>query len=132
MRKDIIIPQTDDVYMAMVYEFNDVHRTMDWYAYLVNESDMDLETVLITSTGWISDVKSSELKHKIDHLPKQSFAKVEYVLETLLEVMHNQFFVTFFADGKMYDKTFVFKKNTAIESKLENLSFLDKKGVICK
>lgn len=130
MKKDIIIPQIENVYLAVVHEFSEIHRTMDWNVYLVNENDFDLEMVMISSSGWNGDIKTSEMKHKIPVLPKNGFAKVEYVLETILEVMNNKFFVTFFAHDKMYEKTFIVKKNTAKESTISTIKFLNKKGVV--
>ncbi|MGB1295700.1 MAG: hypothetical protein ACPG6V_09480 [Flavobacteriales bacterium] len=132
MKKDIIIPQIDGVSLAVVHEFSEVHRTMDWNVYLINENDFDLEMIMITSSGWNGDVKTSEMKHKLAVLPQNGYAKIEYMLDTILEVMNSKFFVTFFANNKMYEKTFIVKKNTVKESTISTIKALGKKGVQIK
>ena len=59
MKKDIEIPVVEGVYLVAVNEFNKDHRTHDWYAYLINENNYPLETVLIVSNGYDKKDKTS-------------------------------------------------------------------------
>ena len=47
MKKDIFIPKVEGVYIAIVNEYNDVYKTQDWNAYIINDKDVDLDTVII-------------------------------------------------------------------------------------
>ena len=51
MKKDITIPEVKDVYVAVVQEQHLEYKTLDWNAYIINNSDKDLDTVLIVSQG---------------------------------------------------------------------------------
>lgn len=133
MKKDIEIPLVKGVSMAIVQEFNTDFRTNDWNVYLINEKNVDLEMILISSVGKYEGIRTSELKHKIEKLPANSYAKVEYIEDSVLQLMNNEFLVTFFLDGKLYDKTFVFKRNTIKESTISSIDVLDgKKGILVK
>ena len=51
MKKDIIIPGVQSVYVAIVNEYNQVYHTQDWNVYIINDKVVDLELVLIVSSG---------------------------------------------------------------------------------
>ena len=46
--------------------------------------------------------------------------------------LNNLFYVTFFAEGKMYEKKYVFRKNTINENALRDIPLMDVKGVLVK
>ena len=52
MKKDIHIPKVEGVYIAVVNEYNDIYKTQDWNAYIINDKDVDLEMVLIVTSGY--------------------------------------------------------------------------------
>ena len=47
MKKDIQIPVVENVYVAIVNEYNDIYKTQDWNAYIINDKAVDLDMVLI-------------------------------------------------------------------------------------
>ena len=51
MKKDIQIPEVKDVFIAVVQEEHLEYKTRDWNAYIINNGDVDLDTVLIVSQG---------------------------------------------------------------------------------
>ena len=103
MKKDIVVPKVEDVYVAAVKEYNEIHRTEDWNIYIINNKSVALEMILIVSTGYSSDKITSTMRHKLEALHPKSYAKVELIMEDLLS-LKNEFLVTFFQDNKMYDK----------------------------
>lgn len=133
MKKDINIPIVSDVFMAVVKEYNDVFKTEDWNAYIVNSKDLDLEMVLIVSKGYDEEkgVETSVIRHKIAMLPAKSFAKVELLQEDVLKLT-NFFNVTFFEGNNMFDKKYEFKKGTIKESALRTIPLLNKRGILVK
>ncbi|PCI08100.1 MAG: hypothetical protein COB73_07360 [Flavobacteriaceae bacterium] len=131
MKKDIQIPEVSNVFMAVVKEYNDVYKTEDWNVYIINNKQVDLEMVLIVSRGFNKEDATSKMRHKIEKLPANSFAKVEMIQPELFK-LNNEFKVSFFEGNSMFDKIFLFKKNTLNEGALRVVSFLDKKGILLK
>lgn len=133
MKKDILIPEVSDVFMAIVKEYNEDFNCDDWNAYIINNKDVDLEMFLIVSKGdeETTKLKTSVLRKKIEKLPAKSFAKVEYINPAVLR-LNNIFDVTFFEGNQMFDKTFVFKKGTVKDGTLRMIPLLKKEGVLIK
>ena len=131
MKKDIEIPKVKDVYIAVVKEYNDIYKTHDWNAYIINDKDVDLEMVLIVSKGYIQDKETSLMRHKLEKLPKKSYAKIELMQEDIL-ALNNEFKLPFFEDDKMFDKTYLFKKHTINENALQTIPLMEVKGVLVK
>ncbi|MBT8393267.1 MAG: hypothetical protein HKO81_02560 [Flavobacteriaceae bacterium] len=131
MKKDINIPQVQDVYVAVVSEYNNIYKAYDWNAYIINDKDVDLEMVLIVSKGYTQGKETSLMRHKLDKLPKKSYAKIEMMQEDVL-ALNNEFKVTFFKGNKMFDKTYLFRKNTINKNALRPLPLLEAKGVLVK
>lgn len=131
MKKDIQIPKVTDVYLAVVKEYNSIHKTDDWNAYIINDKDVDLEMVLIVSKGFNEAKETSLMRHKLDKLPAKSYAKIELLQEDVL-ALNNEFKVSFFEGNKMYDKTYLFKENSINENNLKSVPLMRKTGVLVK
>ncbi|MFD1292885.1 hypothetical protein ACFQ5N_03460 [Lutibacter holmesii] len=133
MKKDIELPEVTNVYMAIVKEYNDEFKCEDWNAYIINNKEVDLEMVLIVSKGYDEDTltETAVLRHKIEKLPAQSFAKVELLQEDVLK-LSNFFNVTFFEGSKMFDKKYLFEKGTIKEGNLRTVAMLNKRGILVK
>lgn len=95
MKKDIQIPKVEDVYIAIVNEYNHIYKTQDWNAYIINNKLVDLDMVIIVTSGYSQNKTTSVLRKKIDRLPKKSFAKIELMQEALF-MLNNTFKVSFF------------------------------------
>ena len=67
MKKDIEIPKVEGVYVAIVHEYNDIYKTNDWNAYIINDKVVDLEMILIVSSGYLKDKITSTFRKKIGH-----------------------------------------------------------------
>jgi len=133
MKKDIELPEVDNVFMAVVKEYNEDFQCDDWNAYIINNKDVDLEMVLIVSKGYDEDklIETSLMRHKIEKLPAQSYAKVELMQEDVLK-LSNFFNVTFFEGSKMYDKKYLFEKGVIKEGNLRMVPMLNKRGILIK
>ena len=131
MKKDIQIPEVTDIEMAIVYEYNDLYKTADWNVYIINKKEVDLEMVVIVSQGFSEKKTTSLLRKKIEVLPKNSFAKVEFIQPELFK-LNNRFQVSFFEGNILYEKTFLFKQNTIKEGALRMIKQLKKRGILVK
>lgn len=131
MKKDIQIPEVENVVMAVTEEFNDTFKTKDHYVYLINKKDHELEMVLIVSSGSDRSRQTSKMRHKIELLPPQSYAKVELMQEEVL-ALDNHFKVSFFENNHLLEKEFILKKNSFKEGALRHINILNKRGIIIK
>ncbi|WP_067145018.1 hypothetical protein [Pseudotamlana agarivorans] len=131
MKEDIKIPKVESVYIAVVNEYNDIYKTQDWNAYIINDKDVDLEMVLIVTSGYSENKTTSVFRKKIDVLPKKSYAKIELMQEELF-ALNNTFKVTFFEGNQMYDKTYLFRKNSINLKALQPVPLMSVKGVLVK
>lgn len=131
MKKDIQIPKVEDVYLAIVNEYNDIYKTYDWNAYIINDKNIDLELVLIVTSGYSEKKITSTFRKKLDLLPKKSFAKIEFIQEELF-ALNNEFKVTFFEGNTMYEKNYLFRKNTINENAFQNIPLMNTRGVLRK
>ncbi|NRB82677.1 MAG: hypothetical protein HRU49_02700 [Winogradskyella sp.] len=131
MKKDIEIPKVKGVHIAVVQEEHLEYKTLDWNAYIINNSDTDLDTVLIVSQGKSETKMTPPMRHTIAKLPARSYAKIEYMQEQVL-ALNNTFKVTFFEGNQMFDKTYLFRKNTINAKALQPLPLMQLKGILVK
>ena len=131
MKKDIQIPEVTDVEMAVVYEYNDLYKTDDWNVYIINNKNVDLEMMVIVSQGFSETKTTSLIRKKLDKLPANSFAKIEFIQPALFK-LNNRFQVTFFEGNTLYEKTSIFKENTIKEGALRMIKEIKKRGIIAK
>ncbi|MES2545315.1 MAG: hypothetical protein V4548_10545 [Bacteroidota bacterium] len=135
MKSDIIIPEVENVFLAAVQEWNDDFMSKIWYVYLVNDSDFDLDAVMVVSKafGTIDGEmkKTSLLRHAFVAVPAVSVVKVEMLADSVL-VLNNEFMVTFFINNTLYDKKFIFKAHSIHEDFIEEVPILFVDGVMVK
>jgi hypothetical protein len=129
MKKDILVPKVEGVYIAIVNEFNDIYKTQDWNAYIINDKEVDLEMVLIVTSGYSEENITSTFRKKLEVLTKKSFAKIELMQEELF-ALNNEFKVSFFEETSMFDKTYLFRKNTINLKALQAIPLMEAKGVL--
>ncbi|MCB0433865.1 MAG: hypothetical protein KDD18_13040, partial [Mangrovimonas sp.] len=128
---DIQIPKVEQVYVAVVHEYNEIYNTQDWNAYIINDKDVELDMLLIVSKGYSQDQETSTMRHKLEKLPPKSYAKIELLQDDVL-ALNNEFKVTFFEGNQLFDKTYLFRKNSINEKALQTIPLINKKGVLAK
>lgn len=131
MKKDIIIPTVEGVYIAIVQELNPKVNKMEWIAYIVNDLDTDLEMVNIVSEGYDENIRTTKLRHGMPFIPQKSYAKIELMMEDMF-ALNNKFSVTYFLGNKLYDKNYVFEKESIKLDAINAIPLMDMKGVLSK
>ena len=133
MKKDIIIPTVENVFLAAVQEWSDDFMEKVWYAYLINDSDFNLDGVMIVSKafGTIDGEmkKTSLLRHAYIEIPAVSVVKIEMIEKSVL-ALNNEFMLTFFIGEKLYDRKFIFKADSINEEAVEEVPILFVDGII--
>lgn len=131
MKKDIEIPVVKDVHIAIIREWNEEFLNKDWNAYIINDRDTAIEMTMVVSKGYDDDRKTSIMRHGIGVVEPKSFKKIEVVQEDVL-ALNNEFYVTYYTDNKLYEKRFMFEKNTVNENNLVTIPLIEKDGIFAK
>lgn len=135
MKADITIPKVENVFLAAVQEWSDDFMEKVWYVYLVNDSDYDLDSVMVVSKafGTIDGEmkKTSLLRHAFIKVPAVSVVKVEMIENSVLR-LNNEFMVTYFIGSTLYDKKFIFRAQTITPDYVEEVPILFVDGVIVR
>ncbi len=135
MKSDINIPEVENVFLAAVQEWSDDFMEKVWYVYLINDSDFDLDGVMVVSKafGTVDGEmkKTSLLRHAFPNVPAVSVVKIEMV-ETSVLRLNNEFMVTYFIGSTLYDKKFIFRAQTITPDYVEEVPILFVDGVIVR
>ncbi len=129
MKKDIQIPVVKDVYIAFVHEWNDEFLSNEWNAYILNNGSTPIALVLVVSKGYHGDIKTATMRHNMEALGAKSYEKLEFVQKEVLDLT-NEFFVTYYLKGKLYEKLFIFQKGSVTEQNLTQIPLLEREGVL--
>jgi hypothetical protein len=135
MKKDINPPVVKDIAVAIVRDKNDEQEDI-WNAYIINYKKETINEVLVTSKGYLTDVKGNEtktstLRHAMGTLAPNDYAIIEPVMENVF-ALHNEYWISFFSDKGLLDKKFVFLAETIKEENLITIPVLNKQGVMIK
>jgi len=131
MKKDIEFPDAKGVCIAVIKEWNDEFEMEDWNAYIINENKVPIEAVIIVTQGFSTEKKTSKFRHMLGTITPNDFQKFELMQEAILS-FRNEFSVTYFLENKLYDKKFIFRKNTINDKAFQDIPTLKKKGVLVK
>ncbi len=135
MKKDINIPTVENVFLAAIQEWSDELMQKVWYVHLVNDSDYDLESVMVVSKafGMLEGEmkKTSLLRHAFVNIPAVSTVKVELLDDSVL-LLNNEFMVTYFIGSILYDKKFIFRAQSITPDYVEEVPILFVDGVIVR
>lgn len=135
MRKDINIPEVENVFMAAIQEWNDDFLDNVWNVYLINDSDHDLHDIMVVSKafGTLNGEmrKTSLLRHALVEMPAVSAVKIEMIESSVL-ALNNEFMLTYFIGNTLYDRKYTFKAGTLGKQTLEEVPILFKDGVIVR
>lgn len=134
MKKDIQQPEVKDIIVAVVHEENEEADPI-WMVYILNAKSVAISDVLISSTGYGNldgeETRTSVLRHFIDKIPAQGFAKIEPIMEDVFG-LSNEYWVSFYIDGVIYDKKFIFLPETIKIDYFTTIPLINKKGVMIK
>ncbi len=132
MKKDITFPQVENVHIVAFQEWNDDFMENSWYAYLLNNSEETLEMAMVVSRafGTINNEerKTGTFRHAFAKVAPYSALKIELLENNVLQ-LHNEFLLTYFLNGQLFDKGFIFKADSLLPEHTTELPIINKKGV---
>ena len=134
MKKDIVHPIVEEVALVVVKE-DGLPAQTEWNVYLVNMRHETIEGVLVTSKGYGNingeALKTSTLRHFLDIVPGNSYAKVEQIMDNLFG-LNNEYWLSFYLNKLIYDKKYIFLPETIREENFVTIPILNKRGVMIK
>lgn len=132
MKKDIEFGGVEGVFVAIARDNNEVAGDV-WKVFVINDNDFDIENVMISSKGYgVKDgvkQETSVLRHFIELIPSQGSAPVETIHPDVFH-LNNEFMVTFYVEGKIKDKKFVFVPESIVEENVHHIIQLNMEGVL--
>lgn len=127
MRKDIDFTPVKDVHIVIG------KNETEWKVFLINRSKETLENVMVTSTGFgeikNEKQKTSTLRHMFPKIEAGDYALVEPIQEEVFH-LNNQYWVSYFVKGQVFDKKFIFVPDTIIDENLTYIEEIQMNGVL--
>lgn len=132
MKKDIKFLPVEKVLIAVARQKNELNQDV-WNVYLLNKNEFGLKDIFIRSKGYGSfkgeDQQTSVLRHHFEWLDPQGFAHIELIDPAVFH-LNNEYWVSYFVDGQIYDKKFIFVPDTIIEKNLTYIPELKMEGIL--
>lgn len=135
MKADIEIPEVHNVHVVAINQWNDDFLENSWYAYLINNTNNLLEMAMVVTTA-IGNIngeerKSATLRHAFKEILPQTSVRIELLENNILQ-LNNLLSVSYFLNGKLYDKTFTFKANSISKENSVELPLILDKGILAE
>ena len=134
MIKDILIERVEDVAVVVIPE-EDEKGMEEWIVYLLNLKEMQIDGVLISSNGYGNldgrNIKTSTLRQFFEKISAQDYVKIEWIDKRLFAIT-NEFWVSFWYQGTLFDKRYVFVTESIIENNFTEIPVIGKRGVMIK
>lgn len=132
MLKDIDEPKVEGVAMAVV-RGTDEDGEVAWYVYLVNNTEDQLDNVLVSSRGY-GEIdgearRTSEMRHHLELLGPKSWARIERIVEDVFP-LSNQFWLSFYRNKVLYDKKYIFLAGSIDEANFTAIPLMGERGVM--
>lgn len=133
MKKDIEIPEVKEVHVAAVRDTTP-GQEQSWDVFVVNNRSEMIDTVMVTSKGYLTDAsgqetKTSVMRHMVGSVPAKTAVKIEPISPEVFK-LNNEYWVTFFSEGKLLEKKFIFGSHTITSELEEDVPVMHVKGVV--
>ncbi len=128
MKKDIHFPKVEGVSVAISREKN-AAGDYEYAVYVINENEEALDNVIVNSSGYSEDKKTSTLRHYIEHMGAHSAVRVEGIQPELFDLV-NQFWVSYYIDEKVFDKKFLFVPESIRDDNFSYIESIQREGIL--
>lgn len=132
MKKDIFFPEVKNVAIAITREAEGSDDSV-WSVFMINMNNFPLKSVFISSRGYgeLNDEArvTSNLRWFFEEIAPNEAVRVEAIVEEVFG-LHNEYWVSYFVDGQVYDKRFIFLAESISEKNFTRLPVLDIRGVM--
>ncbi|MFI5222432.1 MAG: hypothetical protein ACHQK8_08910 [Bacteroidia bacterium] len=133
MLKDITEYKAEGVGVAVVQEWDDKIDDVVYNVYVLNFKKKPIEAVLVMSKGFGlidgEERRTSTLRHFLDNIEAGTFCKIEPIPYDLF-IMNNEYLLTYFFEGHLYEKNYLFESNTIHPDNFKQVPILNKPGIL--
>jgi hypothetical protein len=136
MKEDIKFDPVEGVSVAIVPEDSAAVEVgkAGWLVYLLNHNRFALDNVIVSSNGYGLDaeghiVRTSTLRHHFPEVEPQSAVPLEPIDPALFH-LNNQYWVSYYRDGQIFDKKFIFVPDSIVPANLIPIGLLGREGVL--
>lgn len=132
MKEDIPFLPVEGIAVAVVQKPVD-ETNVGWEVFLINENDHPIENAMITSKGYGQKdgekQETSTLRHLIEYIAPKSAELIEPIMPDVFHLT-NQYWVSYYVEGQVFDKKFLFVPESIVDKNLTALPYLDHKGIL--
>lgn len=132
MNIDELRPEMKGIIVAAIIDTGDVNPG-DWNVYLANSNNLPIENVMITSRGYgiLNDEsrETSTIRWFFEKIEPHTFVMIEPIMEEVFGLT-NEYYVSFYMDGIMYDKKYLFLPESIDQKYLTMVPVIQEKGVM--
>ena len=134
MKQDIAFEPVVGVSIAIVPDAVSEENLGDtgspvWQVFLLNNNDFALDTVIIASEGYGTQpdgqaVRTSTLRYHFPEIGPHSATPIELIDPAVFHLT-NQYWVSYYREGQIFDKKFVFVPDSIVPANFSHLNLLD-------
>jgi len=132
MKKDITIPEVKNVTFAIIRKKNETDDFI-WEVHLLNSNDFVLDNILVMSRGYgivkEEKVETSTLRHFFEKVEANDTLLIEPIDPNLF-VLNNEFALTYYVEGEIFFKKFMFTAGAMDERNLIKINILNSEGIL--
>lgn len=132
MKEDLPENIVEDISIAVVLE-NDTPTDNVWSVYLINEKEVPLSNVLVTSKGYGKkdgrEVKTTTLRHFIGDVGAEQTVKIE-IIDSQVFGLTNEYWLSYYIDQTIYDKKYIFLPESIVDENLIKVPLVNKPGIV--
>lgn len=122
----------EDISIAVVFE-SETPLEKVWSVYVVNEKDIPLTNVFVTSKGYGKkegrEVKTTTLRHFIGDVGALCAIKIE-IIDTQVFGLTNEYWLSYYIGSTIYDKKYIFLPESIVDENLIRVPLVNKPGIV--
>jgi len=132
MKKDLPVNIVEGISIAVVLE-HDTPSEKSWNVYLVNEKDVLLQNVFVSSKGYGlkdgKEVKTTTLRHFLGDVEAGKAVKIE-AIDIQVFGLTNEYWLSYYINSTIYDKKYIFLPESIVDENLTRVPLVDRPGIV--
>lgn len=132
MKKDINFLPVEGVQVVIARKKNELDG-YDWQVFVINQNDVAITNVFVTSKGYgqknDEEQKTSTLRHFFTEVKPGGHEVVETIMPDVFH-LNNEYWVSYFIGGQIFDKKFIFVPDSIVEENLVTIPALGLEGIL--
>lgn len=134
MKKDIVFPTVEGIRVAIACK-DATAETPEWAVYLLNTNAFDIDNVMVVSKGYSEKEQKQEqqrtsvLRQYLGTIMAGQHMQIELIDPSVFHLF-NEYWVSYYVNGQIYDKKFIFVPESIISENLVYIPQLELKGIL--